>query len=158
MDPRDKGMLRAASILGIISLLPVVIVLVLLGPYSVTTMIEESRWKPQDSSHLDVVNTSIGNSGMLFDIYAPAGVAAIYRRGGSPLPWGPQHDRVQFWSVIGDNPGQIKVLVKRSFDSEDEYFFGINSRDGYWTTVSGKWKKPDLSDAKWNELRSEAER
>lgn len=131
----------------------------LLAAYSVVQIhfvqLEQQSWHPRDHQRLTALGCRYTREGTVLDLHAPAGVAEVWKRdaGLAWPPWRPHYYRVAFRVIGAENDPQIKVLVDYEFSPGDEWFLAIQSKDGYWTSMSPYFPaEPNMTDEKWEEL------
>ncbi len=119
------------------------------------TQLEQQSWHPSDSQRLAALRCRYSREGTVLDLHAPAGVAGVWEQhaGWRWPPWGPQHYRVAFRVIGAENDPQIKLLVDCEFSPGDEWFLAIQSKNGYWTSMSPYFPaEPNMTDEEWEEL------
>ena len=154
-------------LIGLIGLTWVVRNYMLYTIWDVTLISEEQRsWSPQDRARLVLWDESYGRRGILLYVYAPSGVAQVWKRDSQwcpprPSPWSrpsppsphPHFAPVPFRVLEGKGEGEAMLLVDYEFHPRWEWLIALKSGDGYWLSASPYFpEEPNLTDEEWDEL------
>jgi len=160
--PNDRGTLRAASIIALISLWFNLILLVgiILALIFVTIPEGSIVWEPQDPDSLSVEETRFNQDhGMVLYLYAPEGVAEVWLDDSLAESDEEKVRQVGYWICPGDYKDQVKLLVKWH---DEEYFYsvegilGVRSTNGYWATTEYNAFHDEIPNEEWDELMENA--
>ena len=144
----------------------IIVAIVLTGPFGVYMVAdifalttEQLSWSPENLDRLSVRDYCYSQDGIKLSVYAPSGVAEVWRGKPGPLweswqwPWEPHYCRIPFGVVEGDEQGELILLVRYEFRPRAEWLLAIKSHDGYWEHMSPYFgDEPDITDEEWDRL------
>ncbi len=118
---------------------------------------EQLGWQPSDSDRLRVANISYSSRGIKLEVYAPGGIAEVWRSKAYGQRWSSPFQRhycqLSFRVTDSETKDGVYVLAPYEFHPRREWLLAIKSDDGYWCQMSPYFPdEPNISDKEWGAL------